>query len=69
MDSDEKLRRFSFGLNVDFPWDETLLLIRGIWAACGVEEADWNAWKMDMLEQHSHDERLKHMIDSFGAGP
>lgn len=33
MAKDERLRRFFFGLDVDLPWDETLLLIRGIWTA------------------------------------
>ncbi|KAJ6102877.1 hypothetical protein N7486_005304 [Penicillium sp. IBT 16267x] len=71
MNKDEKQRRFFFGLDVDFPWDETLLLIRGIWAAFGVEkDTDWNAWKMDKLEQHvHHDERLENIIDRFGMGP
>lgn len=68
MGSDESLSRFFFGLDVGFPWDETLLLIC-IWAVFGVEETDWNVWKMDTLERHSHDERLKRIIDQFGAGP
>lgn len=69
MVKDERLRRFFFGLDVDFSWDETLLLVRGIWAAFGAEkEADWKVWKMDMLEQHSHDRRLRHIIDRFGEG-
>lgn len=70
MSRDERLRRFFFGLDVDLPWDETLLLTRGIWAAFGVdEETDWEAWKVDMLEQYRHDGRLKQVIDRFGAGP
>lgn len=70
MSKDERQRRFFFGLDVDFPWDETLLLIRGIWAAFGVgRDTDWKTWKMDMLEQHVHDERLKDMIDRLGTGP
>ena len=70
MSKDERLRRFFFGLDVDFPWDETLLLIRGIWAAFGMDRnTNWKAWKTGMLEQHIHDERLKKIIDSFGVGP
>ncbi|KAJ5380488.1 uncharacterized protein N7496_002916 [Penicillium cataractarum] len=69
MSKDEKLRRF-FCLDVDFPWDETLLLIRGIWTAFGIERnTDWKAWKMDMLDQNIHDRRLKQIIDRFGEGP
>lgn len=70
MGGDERLRRFFFGLDVDFPWDETLLLICGIWTACGVEkDTDWNIWKADMLEEHAHDDRLERIINRFGAGP
>lgn len=70
MSKDERLRRFFFGLDVDLPWGETLLLIRGIWAAFGVEKnIDWKAWKVDMLERHIHDGRLRHIIDRFGIGP
>ncbi|KAB8262450.1 hypothetical protein BDV32DRAFT_20294 [Aspergillus pseudonomiae] len=70
MSKDEKLRRFFFGLDVDFSWNETLLLIRGIWAAFGMDKnTDWKVWKTDMLDQHMHDERLMNIIDSFGAGP
>ena len=70
MSKDERLRRFFFGLDVDLPWGETLLLIRGIWVAFGVEKnIDWKAWKVDMLERHIHDGRLRHIIDRFGIGP
>lgn len=70
MSKDERLGSFFFGLDLDFPWDETLLLIRGIWTAFGVEkDTEWKAWKVDMLEQHVHDGRLQHIIDRFGAGP
>ncbi|KNG91370.1 hypothetical protein ANOM_000415 [Aspergillus nomiae NRRL 13137] len=70
MRKDEKLRRFFFGLDVDFSWNETLLLIRGIWAAFGMDKnTDRKVWKTDMLDQHMHDERLMNIIDSFGAGP
>lgn len=42
MTKDEKLRRFLFGLDVHLPWDESLLLVRGIWAAFGVDkDTDW----------------------------
>ncbi|RJE19310.1 hypothetical protein PHISCL_08351 [Aspergillus sclerotialis] len=70
MSRDERIRRFFFGLDVDLPWAETLLLIRGIWAAFGVDkETEWKDWKVDMLELCSHDERLKHIISRFGEGP
>ncbi|GAB1207380.1 hypothetical protein APSETT445_006096 [Aspergillus pseudonomiae] len=70
MSKDEKLRRFFFGLDVDFSWNETLLLIRGIGAAFGMDKnTDRKVWKTDMLDQHMHDERLMNIIDSFGAGP
>ena len=70
MSGDERLRRFFFGLDVDLSWEETLLLVRGIWAAFGVEQdTEWRTWKMDMLEKHNQDERLKHILDRFGAGP
>jgi hypothetical protein len=47
----DKLRRFFFGLDVDLPSEETLLLIRGIWAAFGVErDTEWRTWKMDLLK-------------------
>lgn len=68
MSKDEKLRRFFFGLDVDLPWDETLLLIRGIWTAFGLEDTDWKAWKVAMLERHIHDGRLRNLIDRFGVG-
>jgi hypothetical protein len=68
MSKDEKLRRFFFGLDVDLPWDETLLLIRGIWTASGLEDTDWKAWKVEMLERHIHDGRLRNIIDRFGVG-
>lgn len=69
MSRDERLRRFFFGLDVDFSWEETLLLIRGIWAAFGVGDVDWSAWKENMLRKNSHEERLKQVLDRFGAGP
>lgn len=70
MGKDERPRRFFFGLDVDFSRDESLLLIRGIWTAFGIDRnTDWQVWKTDMLEQHVHDERLKKILDSFGAGP
>lgn len=69
MGRDDRLRRFFFGLDVDFSWDETLPLVRGIWGVFGVEETDWKSWKGKMLEQYAHDERLKHIVDKFGAGP
>ncbi|CAL5869452.1 uncharacterized protein PFLUO_LOCUS3681 [Penicillium psychrofluorescens] len=69
MSKDEKLRRFFFGLDVDLPWDETLLLVRGIWTAFGLEDTDWQAWKVEMLERHIHDGRLRNIIDRFGVGP
>lgn len=70
MGKDERIRRFFFGLDVDLPWAETLLLIRGIWAAFGVDQdTDWNVWKISMLELCSCDERLKHIINRFGEGP
>ncbi|KAE8422712.1 hypothetical protein BDV36DRAFT_310422 [Aspergillus pseudocaelatus] len=70
MSKDERLRRFFFGLDVDLPWNETLLLIRGIWTASGVDrDTDWKAWKVDMLKQCSHDGRLKYIVDRFGEGP
>ncbi|EAU37642.1 predicted protein [Aspergillus terreus NIH2624] len=69
MSRDERLRRFFFGLDVDFPWAETLSLVRGIWAAFGVDkDTDWGAWKADMLELYRDDERLKSVIDRFGQG-
>ncbi|KAJ5105455.1 hypothetical protein NUU61_002802 [Penicillium alfredii] len=70
MGKDERLRRFFFGLDVDFPWEETLPLIRGIWTAFGIEKNTyWEVWKRDMLEKHAHDGRLKHIQDRFGPGP
>ncbi|KZF19250.1 hypothetical protein L228DRAFT_251364 [Xylona heveae TC161] len=70
MSKDERLRRFFFGLDVDLPWDETLRLVRGIWAAFGVErDTDWTTWKTDMMERHGHDEHLQHILDRFGPGP
>lgn len=69
MSKDDKLRRSFFGLDVDLPWAEALLLVRGIWAAFGVEDTDWNIWKVNMLERHVHDERLNCIIDRFGLGP
>lgn len=70
MCKNEKLRRFFFGLDVDFSWDETLLLIRGIWATFGIErDTDWKSWKTEMLQHYVHDERLERIIDRFGLGP
>ncbi|KAJ5263828.1 hypothetical protein N7478_011433 [Penicillium angulare] len=67
MSKDEKLRRLFFGLDVDPPWEETLLLIGGIWAVFGVERnTEWRDWKRDMMGKHSHDERLKKLIDNSG---
>lgn len=65
-----RLRRFLFGLDVDFSWDETLLLIRGIWPTFGIErDTDWESWKTEMLQHYVHDERLQKIIDRFGSGP
>lgn len=65
----EKLRRFFFGLDVDLSWDETLLLVRGIWAAFGVDkDTDWKVWEEGMLRERSYDTRLKQIIDRFGVG-
>ncbi|KAJ6166638.1 hypothetical protein N7470_002085 [Penicillium chermesinum] len=51
MSGNERLRRFFFGLDVDLPWEETLLLIRGIWAAFGVEkDTEWSTWKWTCLK-------------------
>lgn len=70
MSEDEKLRRLFFGLDVELPWDETLLLVRGIWDVFGIDKnTDWDAWKTQMLEQNSDDERLQKIIGSFGIGP
>ncbi|KAE8342169.1 hypothetical protein BDV24DRAFT_150654 [Aspergillus arachidicola] len=69
MSRDERLRIFFFGLDVDIPWHEALLLIWGIWAAFGVDKnIDWKAWKVDILEQCIHDGHLKHITDRFGEG-
>lgn len=70
MSKDEKLRRFFFALDTDLSWDETLSLVRGIWAAFEVDRnTDWQVWKTKMLRQNCHDERLKQVIDKFGLGP
>ncbi|KAJ5718543.1 hypothetical protein N7488_004189 [Penicillium malachiteum] len=70
MSKDEKLRRFFFGLDVEFPWEETLLLIRGIWTAFDLgKDTEWKTWKIGMLEKYAEDERLKEMIEKFGVGP
>lgn len=70
MGQNERLRRFFFGLDVDVPWDETLLLVRGIWDAFGIDRnTDWELWKADMLERNIHDKRLKGILDRFGEGP
>lgn len=71
MSGNERVRRFFFGLDVDLPWEETLPLIRGIWTAFGVDrDTEWRrSWKVNMLEEHTDDERLKHILDRFGAGP
>lgn len=67
---DERLRRFLFGLEVDRPWEKTLLLIRGIWTAFGVDRnMNWEVWKGGMLEQHVHDRRPKQIIDRFCTCP
>jgi len=72
MGKDEKLRRFFFGLDVDFSWDETLLLIRGIWAVFGIDKnSDWNTFEKlkGGYAGYIHDERLEKILDDFGAGP
>ncbi|KAF9882817.1 hypothetical protein FE257_005124 [Aspergillus nanangensis] len=67
MCKNEKLRKFFFGLDVDFSWDETLLLIRGIWATFGTGRGtDWESWKTQMLQHYVHDERLENIIESSG---
>ncbi|KAJ5633411.1 hypothetical protein N7490_009750 [Penicillium lividum] len=48
---DKGLRRFFLGLNIDFSWEETFLLLRGILAAFGVKETDWKALKLEKLEK------------------
>ncbi|KAJ5182929.1 hypothetical protein N7492_000545 [Penicillium capsulatum] len=49
---------------------KTLPLIRGIWTAFGVDkDTEWKSWKVDMLGKHTHDERLKHILDTSEAGP
>ncbi|KAJ5080941.1 hypothetical protein N7456_013651 [Penicillium angulare] len=68
MGGGEKIRRLFFGIDVDIPWEETLLLIRGIWAAFGIDrDMEWRDWKRDMMRKHSHDERLKGLIERFGV--
>jgi hypothetical protein len=48
---------------VDFSWDETLLLIRGIWATFGIErDTDWKLWKTELLQHYVFDERLEKII-------
>ncbi|KAL3463552.1 hypothetical protein BJX64DRAFT_298933 [Aspergillus heterothallicus] len=69
MCKNEKLRRFFFGLDVDFSWDETLLLIRGIWATFGTERHRLEDMKTEMLQHYVHDERIEKIIDRFGLGP
>ena len=70
MSGDERLRRFFFGLDVDFPWDEALVLVRGVWAAFGGEGyLDWGVWKMVLLRERGHDGRLQQIIDRWGMGP
>lgn len=70
MSGDERLRRFFFGLDVDFPWDEALALVRGIWAAFeGEGYLDWGVWKMVLLWERGHDGRLQQIIDRWGMGP
>ncbi|KAL4807723.1 hypothetical protein BDV18DRAFT_158928 [Aspergillus unguis] len=63
MSKHERLRRFFFGLDVELSWDETLLLVRGVWATFGIErDTDWEVWKREMLKQYGHDERLKRLL-------
>lgn len=70
MSNDERLLIFIFGLDYDIPWNETLLLIRGIWTVIGVyRDTDWKAWKEGMLKQYSHNGHLKHIVNWFGEGP
>jgi hypothetical protein len=70
MCKDEKLRRFFFGLDVNLSWDETLLLIRGIWATFGIgRDTDWKSWKTEMLQHYVHDESLEKIIERYGFGP
>lgn len=71
MSADERLRRFFFALDCDLPWDETLQLVRGIWAAFGVENAqdmDWQEWKRSSLEKYKGDTRLQVIIRQYGLG-
>jgi hypothetical protein len=51
---EERLRRLFFGLDVDCPWDETLLLIRGIWASLGIEKDRLESLEDDH-EEYVHD--------------
>lgn len=70
MSRDERLRRFFFGLDVDFAWDEALGLVRGIWAAFGGEgDLDWQVWKADLLRGCGCDGRLEGIIARWGMGP
>lgn len=56
----------SFGLDVDLPLGRDTATSPGHLGYIGVgKDTEWRTWKMDMLENHNQDERLRHILDRF----
>jgi len=59
--TDEKVRRYFWGLALEPEWKYALPLANAILKAFGVVEG-WSQWKESTLKEHETDERLKGLI-------
>jgi len=58
---DEKVRRFFWGLGLEFEWDYALSLANAILQVFEVEDG-WDEWKKAALKRYESDERLKALV-------
>ncbi|KAG5979932.1 hypothetical protein E4U55_004555 [Claviceps digitariae] len=61
--TDEKVRRFFWGLALETKWSYALPLANAILKAFGVDQ-DWEQWKVTALMEYEADERLRSLIHS-----
>ncbi|KAG6004298.1 hypothetical protein E4U21_001195 [Claviceps maximensis] len=61
--TDEKVRKFFWGLALETKWSYALPLANAILKAFGVDQ-DWAQWKVTALTKYAADERLRRLIHS-----
>ncbi|KAI0882404.1 uncharacterized protein GGS22DRAFT_169306 [Annulohypoxylon maeteangense] len=64
--TDEKARRFFWGLALETEWSYALPLAEAILKAFGVDQC-WTEWKETALREYEADERLKSLVDSTNS--